>query len=110
MPTVASVSTNPAPPTARLPRCTKCQSFAYPSALDYWHIGETNTRFANLVSRIARGSNKCVIGSTLSFLRLEEPPRGCDRPSCRTSPEPVTSGAVIHGLELHWAGRRRRYL
>src|SRR5271167_4017214 len=25
------VSINPAPPTARLPRCMKCQSFAYPS-------------------------------------------------------------------------------
>src|SRR5258706_12451023 len=24
----------------------------------HWHIGETNTRFANVISRIARGSNK----------------------------------------------------
>jgi len=29
-------------------QCTKCQSFAYPSVLEYSHIGETNTRFANL--------------------------------------------------------------
>ena len=28
---VASVNTRPAPPTARLPRCTRCQSLAKPS-------------------------------------------------------------------------------
>src|ERR1700704_1290758 len=55
---VASVSTSPAPPTARLPRCTKCQSFAYPSVLEYSHMGETKTRFANVRSRMEMGSNR----------------------------------------------------
>jgi hypothetical protein len=64
---VASVSTSPAAPTARLPRCTKCQSLAYPSVLEYWHMGETNTRFANVMSRIARGSNRRVLGCGLPF-------------------------------------------
>src|ERR1700730_11974997 len=60
---VASVRTTPAPQTGRLPRCTKCQSLAYPSVLEYWHIGETNTRFESVMSRIASGLNRWVIES-----------------------------------------------
>src|SRR5580658_5893409 len=37
----ASVKTREAPPTARLPRWTRCQSLAKPSVLEYWHMGET---------------------------------------------------------------------
>src|SRR5882762_6690276 len=33
----------------------------------HWHIGETNTRFANVISRIARGSNRSVIGRALPY-------------------------------------------
>src|SRR5207253_6862965 len=36
--------TSAARPTARLPRWTKCQSFAKPSTLEYWHIGLTTMR------------------------------------------------------------------
>ena len=53
---VASVITSPAPPTARLPRWTMCQSFANPSTDEYSHIGDTNTRFAKVMSRIRRES------------------------------------------------------
>ena len=53
---VASVITNDAPPIARLPKCTKCQSFAKPSTLEYSHIGETIMRFFNLILRICKGS------------------------------------------------------
>ncbi len=42
---VISAMTRPAPPTARLPRCTRCQSFGVPSSAEYWHIGETTMRF-----------------------------------------------------------------
>src|SRR6266404_6903393 len=49
---VASVKTRPAPPTARLPRCTRGQSFANPSVLEYSHIGETTIRFGNVMLRI----------------------------------------------------------
>ena len=42
---VASVKISPAPPTARLPKWTKCQSLANPSTLEYWHMGETAMRF-----------------------------------------------------------------
>jgi len=59
---VASVITRPAPPTARLPRWTKCQSFANPSALEYSHIGETNMRLGNVTVRMVRGSNRCGMG------------------------------------------------
>src|SRR5580704_10422367 len=44
----ASVRTSPAPPTARLPKCTRCQSLLNPSSLEYWHMGETNTRLGKL--------------------------------------------------------------
>ena len=40
---VASVMTSPAPPSARLPRCTRCQSLGVPSSLEYWHMGDTTT-------------------------------------------------------------------
>ena len=36
--------TSPAPPTARLPRWTRCQSSANPSTEEYWHMGETTIR------------------------------------------------------------------
>src|ERR1017187_3680975 len=53
----ASVRTKAAPPTARLPRCTRCQSLARPSSLEYWHMGDTAMRFFSVTSRILRGSN-----------------------------------------------------
>jgi hypothetical protein len=31
---------DPAPPAARAPRWTRCQSFASPSSAEYWHIGD----------------------------------------------------------------------
>ncbi len=54
---VASVSTSPAPPTARLPRCTRCQSLGRPSTLEYSHMGDTKMRFRNSTPRIVSGSN-----------------------------------------------------
>jgi len=55
---VASVSTTAAPPTARLPRWTRCQSFAKPSSLEYWHIGDTKMRLRQVTPRIARESSR----------------------------------------------------
>src|SRR5262245_34630473 len=54
---VASVSTAPAPPTARLPRCTRCQSVANPFGLEYSHIGETMRRLRSVMSRMRSGEN-----------------------------------------------------
>ena len=51
---VASVNTSAAPPTARLPRCTRCQSLANPSTLEYWHIGDTTMRLASVSARIVQ--------------------------------------------------------
>src|SRR5437016_2285157 len=53
---VASTITKAAPPTARLPRCTRCQSVARPFSQQYWHIGETAIRFTNRTSRILSSS------------------------------------------------------
>jgi hypothetical protein len=44
-----------APPTARLPRCTRCQSVGIPSSLEYWHMGETKMRFLKAVWRRVKG-------------------------------------------------------
>ena len=46
---VASEMTIDAPPTALLPRCTKCQSLANPSTDEYWHIGDTTIRFFSVI-------------------------------------------------------------
>ena len=54
----ASVKINPAPPTALLPKCTKCQSFGNPSSAEYWHIGETTIRFFKVSSLNFREENK----------------------------------------------------
>ncbi len=51
----ASVSTSPAPPTARLPRCTRCQSSGTPSSAEYWHMGETKTRLGIVTERSRTG-------------------------------------------------------
>src|SRR2546430_15824569 len=54
---VISVITSPAPPIARLPRWTRCQSFGVPSSAEYWHMGEQTTRLASTSSRSRKGVN-----------------------------------------------------
>ena len=54
----ASVITRPAPPTARLPRWTRCQSVANPSTEEYWHMGETAMRLRKVTSRTVSGVNR----------------------------------------------------
>src|SRR6184192_3374553 len=56
---VASVNTSAAPPTARLPRWTKCQSLAKPSTLEYSHIGETMMRLERVRPLRASESKRC---------------------------------------------------
>src|SRR6185369_12968673 len=58
---VASTITSPAPPTARLPRCTRCQSVGIPSTLEYWHIGETHSLLLNSTLRKTKCSNNLLI-------------------------------------------------
>src|SRR5450759_5888809 len=59
---LASHITKPAPPTARLPRCTRCQVLGIPSSHEYWHMGETKMRFLTVISR-------------LSLIHISEPTR-----------------------------------
>jgi hypothetical protein len=56
---LASTHTSDAPPTARLPRCTKCHSLGMPSSLEYWHMGETKTRFRKVTERSVSGAKSC---------------------------------------------------
>src|SRR5205814_10494164 len=55
---VISVKTRPAPPMARAPRWTRCQSLGVPSTAQYWHIGDTTTRFTSSRSRNRNGGNR----------------------------------------------------
>ena len=60
--------TNPAPPTAREPRWTMCQSVGSPSLAEYWHIGDTNTRLRILRSRRVIGEKSwLLIIASLAF-------------------------------------------
>src|ERR1700687_4542836 len=65
----ASTTTSPAPPTPRLPRGTRCQSFGIPSSLEYWHIGETKIRFRNLTLRRMSGLKSSAKGYLQAAMR-----------------------------------------
>src|SRR5262245_49940707 len=63
---VISTNTNPAPPIARLPMCTRCHSLGMPSSATYWHMGDTTTRLLRSMSRSLNGVNmggraSCVV-------------------------------------------------
>jgi hypothetical protein len=54
---VASTIASATPPTARLPRWTRCQSLASPSCDEYWHMGDMTMRFLNVTPRMVSGLN-----------------------------------------------------
>jgi hypothetical protein len=54
---VISVMTRPAPPTARLPRCTRWKSFTVPSFAEYMHIGDTTIRLGMVRPHNVMGAN-----------------------------------------------------
>src|ERR1035437_5516958 len=81
----ASVKTRPAPPTARLPRWTRCQSLANPSWLEYWHIGETAMRLGKVIARKAIGENRWLMLMRFRCVRF-----GC---STRAPQFSVTDGS-----------------
>ncbi len=54
---VASTNTAPAPPRAKRPRWTRCQSCTTPSTAAYWHIGEMTTRLRRVTSPMVMGVN-----------------------------------------------------
>ncbi len=58
---VASAITRPAPPAARDPRCTRCQSSGMPSTAEYWHIGDTPILFLTSMPRSLMGSKSPAI-------------------------------------------------
>jgi hypothetical protein len=59
---LASAITAPAPPIARLPRCTRCQLPGTPSRVEYMHMGETMMRLRKVTPRIVRGVNRTDTG------------------------------------------------
>jgi hypothetical protein len=59
---LASAITSAAPPTARLPRWTRCQSVARPPGAEYWHMGETAMRLRRVTSRSRNGWKSALTG------------------------------------------------
>ena len=62
----ASTQTMPAPPTARLPRGTKCHSLGMPSSAEYWHIGDTTIRLRRVTPRRVSGLSRSISGTSRS--------------------------------------------
>ena len=54
---VISAKTIAAPPTARAPRWTRCQSPTVPSVAEYCAMGDTTTRFLSVTPRRVKGVN-----------------------------------------------------
>ena len=72
---VASTMTSPAPPAARLPRCTRCQSLAKPFSAEYWHMGETAIRLRNVTPRSFSGLRRSTSGTPKSCRVSARPER-----------------------------------
>src|SRR5262252_7335170 len=85
---VASVITSAAPPTARLPRWTRCQSLENPSTLEYSHIGETTMRLESVSERKAIGSKRCGIALDYA-MRDRAPGPGGQLHQCSRAIHPV---------------------
>src|SRR5690242_9411484 len=72
---VASRMTRPKPPSAKRPRCTKCQSLATPWRAEYWHMGATTVRLRKVRPRKVSGENRSDIRGIVE--------RGVRPPLCR---------------------------
>ena len=94
---LASAMTSPAPPTARLPRWTRCHAFGRPSRAEYWHIGETAMRLRSVVSRSRRGVKRALIARCYLPGRMEGT-RGAFVEEKRLQALPV-AGRFAHGHE-----------
>ena len=100
---VISATTRDAPPAARLPRWTRCQSFGVPSSAEYWHIGDTTTRFESTRSRSRNGVNMGGGGDAT----------GTATPLCRAAPSANHRSTVAtkrgsRTLRFSWVTRRLR--
>ncbi len=84
---VISVMTRPAPPTARLPRWTRCHSPGMPSTAEYWSIGDTTTRWARSDHELDRG------GTSAGRLLGRPSPAPCVRAGV-----PVVNGFHVRGV------------
>jgi hypothetical protein len=68
---VASTIIMPGAPVASAPRCALCQGPTCPSVAMYWHIGETQTRLWNSVSRIFSGAKSALMWRSYLYLSCE---------------------------------------
>jgi hypothetical protein len=80
---VASLMTMPAPPTARLVRCWRCQSVATPSprSQEYWHIGDTITRFGAVRPARSSGVKRSAVIDDGTFRSLMHPVLAANSPT-----------------------------
>ena len=71
---VISVITRPAPPSARVPRCTRWKSPGIPSTALYMSIGATTTRLGTVMPRSENGVNIGTGGACRPRCSGREPP------------------------------------
>src|SRR5436309_14236671 len=87
---VASTTIRAAPPTARLPRWTRCQSLHIPSSALYWHMGDMTIRLRRVTPRRVNGVR-----------RVGEPVGRSLMPACyRRALEDREAGAALAGRPL----------
>ena len=76
---VISPNTSPAPPSARLPRCTRWKSPGIPSTAEYMAIGDTTMRLGSLMPRSRKGVS--IGGTTGSSADTGTPQRPANQRS-----------------------------
>ncbi|GMR10321.1 MAG: hypothetical protein BMS9Abin28_1142 [Anaerolineae bacterium] len=64
---VDSVMTIPDPPTARVPKCTQCQSVGIDSGVLNWLIGDVMMRLREFTSRSSNGSSDRTLWFRFGF-------------------------------------------
>jgi hypothetical protein len=96
---VASTTTSPTPPAARLPRWTRCQSLASPSSELYWHIGDMTMRLRRVTPRTASGLSRSSSGTSRSWSAAAGQPRA------RSSGPGRSSGVTFVAMDVSFAAR-----
>jgi len=104
---VASTIIKAVPPTARLPRWTRCQSLAKPSWAEYSHIGDMAIRLRKVTSRIVNGLNKSISvrpgrDQYWPDLRASEPYGLIIRPVGHGLTHGIWFGLCFHRVVLSW--------
>src|SRR5438034_1569010 len=102
---VISATTRAAPPTAREPRFTRCQSLGVPSSAEYWHMGDTTIRFESSMSRRDRKSTRLNSSHTVisyAVFCLKKKKMSKVKPAVPNYMSELKDTTVIHVQEMNY--------